>query len=98
MLDLGFGSDSGPPNYAAIAKLVANMEPRALTNEALPDVITILEYLKNECIERHRANEKQEQKLKAWETELNAREKKIEIRQRAVNLVITGRKGWLPWR
>lgn len=98
MVDFGFGSDGGKPNYAAIAQLVSKMEPRALTNEALPDVITILEFMKNECLERLAEIEKQKVKLREWEVELNVREKQIEIRRRAVNLVITGRKGWLPWR
>lgn len=38
MVDFGFGSDGGQPDYAAIAQLVSKMEPRALTSDALPDV------------------------------------------------------------
>jgi hypothetical protein len=84
--DAVFGSDA-PANYSAIAQTVASMQPRALTAEQLPDVITIIEYMQQQVLDEQTRLNELCAKLNARERELTTRERNVEIRQRALGLV-----------
>lgn len=72
-------------NYHSIAATVRNMRPRSIPVTQYEDVITLLEWMQERCVEQHDANAKRAEELDRREQELLAREKDLAIRMRAVS-------------
>jgi len=85
-----FGSDKSADEvtYAVIAEQVKAMTPRALTPAALDDALTLIEFMRDECVKRHIANVDRTTELDQRERELDKRIRDLKIHQRAVAAVL----------
>lgn len=85
-----FGDDRSPQEvtYQTIAEQVRGMSPRALTANALDDAITLVEFMRDEAIKRHAANEARALELDAREASLVKRARDLKIHERAVAAVL----------
>ena len=87
--DKVFGPDAPPPvTFETIARQVRELEPRALTNESLDDVITIIEFMRTQCLDMHQANTDRKAALDERELTLQRREQALAVRQRAVECIM----------
>jgi hypothetical protein len=85
-----FGHDTSPQEvtYQTIAAQVKVMAPRALTANTLDDVITLIEFMRDEAIRRHDANEARALALDTREAELDRRARNLGLHERAVAAVL----------
>ena len=86
--------DGQPPEavtYQTIASQVRAMNPRALTPAMLDDVVTMIEFLRDEALNIHDANERKSQELDARERELNKHARDVAIAGRVAKAVISGK-------
>jgi hypothetical protein len=78
--DTIFGPDTAPDvTYQTIARQVASMQPRALTRESLDDVITIIEFMRTQCLEMHEVNTNKARLLTDKEAELARKEAELQL-------------------
>lgn len=78
--------DTQAVDYAAVAKTVVNMKPRALTPPQFEDVLTLLEWMQQECVRMHEHNEQRAAHLAEREQQIIAREKELRIRARTIDV------------
>jgi hypothetical protein len=83
-----FGPDKSPIDYSAIASLIRDMDPRALTNDKLADVLTMIEYLQRETMRVHDGNAQRAAELDRKDQALAERERALALRSRAVDAVL----------
>jgi hypothetical protein len=85
-----FGDDKSPQEvtYQAIAEQVRAMTPRALTPHALDDVITLVEFMRDEAIKAHDANVIRSAELDARELGLAKRARDLKLHERAVAAIL----------
>lgn len=85
-----FGDGQSPQEvtYAVVAEQVREMTPRALTPPALDDAITLIEFMRDEAIKRHTANEVRSRELDAREKALEKRARDLKTHERAVAAVL----------
>jgi hypothetical protein len=90
-------------SYRTIAEQVRNLKPRALTPDVLDDVLTLLEFMRDECIRQHDDNLIAARKLDEREMTLRERERQVAIRTRALDVASGSsgarrRAGLMFWR
>ncbi len=78
--------DKQPVDYSSVAKIVANIQPRALTENQYEDVITLIEWMKEQCVASHTANIQHAKELDIRALEIERREKELRARSRAVGV------------
>lgn len=81
-------SDTGAPlpvDYTRVAAHIRSMEPRALTPAQHEDVITLLEYMRDQLIERDASVETRTKQVAAREAAVALRERELAIRSKAVH-------------
>ncbi len=78
--------DAQSVDYAAVAKTVAGIKPRALTPPQFEDVVSLIEWMQSECVAMHEFNAKRTVELDAREKALVQREKDLQVRMRTVNV------------
>jgi hypothetical protein len=85
-----FGDGASPQEvtYQTIATQIRSMVPRALTANTLDDVITLVEFMRDETIRRHDANEARSVALDEREKALNKRARDLALHERAVAAVL----------
>ena len=85
-----FGSDKSADEvtYAVIAEQVKAMTPRALTPAALDDALTLIEFMRDECVKRHEANTLRAAELDTREKALEKRARDLKTHERAVAAVL----------
>jgi hypothetical protein len=85
-----FGQDLSPQEvtYQTIVAQIKDMAPRALTANALDDAITLVEFMRDEAIRRHEANEFRKGVLDELEAHLNKRSRDLKLHERAVQAVL----------
>jgi hypothetical protein len=64
------------------------MAPRALTTNTLDDVITLIEFMRDEALRRHNHNELRSGELDAREKSLDKRARDISLHERAINAML----------
>jgi len=74
--------------YRTIAAQIKEMVPRALTANALDNAVTLVEFMRDEVIRRHDANEKRSLELDQREASLVKRARDLKIHERAVAAVL----------
>jgi hypothetical protein len=89
--NFGDGEPVEAVTYHTIASQVRAMNPRALTPSMLDDVVTMLEYLRDEALRIHDANEARSAELDARERELNKRARDVAVAGRVAKAVISGK-------
>lgn len=95
-----FGADTPPEQvtYQAIAAQIRQLNPRALTANALEDVILMIEWMQDETIKRNDELTRKGNELAEKQRELDALERSLKIKQRAVDAVLKrtsdGRRYW----
>ena len=101
-VDSAFGGDDPSNadivNYHTIATQVANMKPRALTTASFDDVVTLIEYMRDQALKMHQLNLKASEALFEREKQVTKREKELAIRQRAVEAAIRSTTVGSRWR
>ena|SRR5579883_1106645 len=89
--NFGDGEPAEAVTYQTIAAQVRAMNPRALTPGMLDDVITMVEYLRDQALSIHDANEKRSAELDQRERELNRRARDVAAAGRVAKAVISGK-------
>lgn len=86
----GFGPavEVSETTYSTIAQQVRDMRPSALTPDKFDDVITIIEYMRDQALKIHERNEQQATQLAERELNVTRREREIETKARAVKAAI----------
>lgn len=86
----GFGPDIPPTvtRFEDVLAYVKTMEPVCVAAEALPDVIAILEYTREQVLKMHAKAVEIGKELDVRDADLTRREVALSIRQRAVDLVL----------
>jgi hypothetical protein len=77
-----FGQDPPDVTYDTIAAQVRDMKPRALRPTQFDDVVTLIEWLRDEALKIHEHNAKASEVLHARELAVTRRERDVGIRQR----------------
>ncbi|WP_454627718.1 hypothetical protein [Bradyrhizobium cenepequi] len=86
--DFGTGQSPDEVTYHTIAAQIRNMVPRALTPNALDAALTMIEYLRDEGLKLHDANEARAKELDEREAKLNKRARDLALAQRAADAVL----------
>jgi len=88
-----FGDDTPAEavTYATLAAQVRAMNPRALTPNMLDDVIMMVEYMRDEALRIHDANEARSKALDEREKELNRRAREVALASKVAKAVIAGK-------
>lgn len=86
--DIVFGGrlDTGV-QFSDVLEYVKTMRPSALTTDALPDVIDILDYTRTQVIALHEQTEALAKQLEEKQAFLTKREAELSIRLKALRLV-----------
>jgi hypothetical protein len=85
--DAAFGPDPEGPQDVTYKTLVAQieaMEPRALSQQSWPDAVKIIEWMRNEALRAHKANEILARTLTEREVEVARRERAVDAQQKVV--------------
>lgn len=77
-----------PVDYSRIASHIKAMEPRALTADQFTDVVTLIEWMRNEITKQDEALEVREADVAARERAVKQRERDVAIRQRVVGVAM----------
>lgn len=96
-----FGDDTAPEvTFQTIARQVRDMQPRALSHDGLDDVVTIVEYMRDQCLDMHAEMKNKARLLSEREADLVRREKELATRQKAVDAVLKVKapRRWYFWR
>jgi N-acetyl-beta-hexosaminidase len=92
-----FGPDNGVDPYKSIADTVRAIKPRALTPDQHADVLTLMEFMQEQCTKQHDLNIAYAAALAEREQELSRREQHVELKHRLALSVIatskTARRG-----
>lgn len=88
MTTFGDGASPQEVTYQSIVAQIKEMQPRALTANSLDDVITLVEFMRDESIKRHDANVTRAQELAEWERTIMIRERNLKLHERAVAAVL----------
>jgi hypothetical protein len=81
-------SSTSRPSYKSIVAQIEQLKVRALAPTDYEDVITLIEYVRNEALKLHQANEIASQTLKEREAAVSRREHDVKLRSRAVEAAI----------
>lgn len=86
----GFGPDIPPTvtRFEDVLAYVRTMEPVCVAAEALPDVIAILEYTREQVLKMHDKAQEIGKRLDERDADLTRREAALNIRQRAVDMIL----------
>lgn len=79
-------ADTPKVDYAAVAKTVAGIQPRALTPPQYEDVVSLIEWMQSECVAMHKFNEARTAELEQREIAVAQREKDARVRARVINV------------
>lgn len=91
--DAVFGPDSdSPPDYHSIAAQIRAVDQRALTPEQHSDVLTMLEYMRDQTVKLYDANVEREQALAKREADVARREREVELKMRTLNSALKTRE------
>ena len=85
------------PTLKTIVAQIKATDPRALSPEDYEDVVTLLEYIRDETLKNHERVEEASKKLAERERDVTKRERDLAIRQRAVMAAaaIQPRRRWI---
>ena len=78
-------ADTPKVDYAAVAKTVAGIQPRALTPPQYEDVVVLIEWMQSECVRMHEFNEQRSKQLDERSAQITAREKELRVRARTID-------------
>lgn len=86
-------------DYTRVAAHIRELQPRTLTPGQYEDVITLLEYMRDELVKREQALSEATLVIEDREREVAQREKDVSIRSKAVSMVATvaPRRTWLSY-
>lgn len=94
-----FGADNPPVSYDGIAAQIRGMKPSALRTDQLDDVLTLIEFMRDNALVIHDRNIENAKVLAARELEISKRERAVALRQRTVEAVLKTRtvkyRGWV---
>ncbi len=82
-----FGADR-PVTYEVIASQVKAMKPSALTPSQFDDVVVLIEYMRDEAVKAHDANDLAAKSLAEREAAVTKREREVAIRGRVIEAAI----------
>ena len=94
-----FGTDQSM-SLEELAAAIKQVDVKRTPTSKLPDVIDIIEHLRDSALSIHAAATNQTIKLNEREAFLTQREAELAIRQRAVNSLLgkANPRRWLPWK
>lgn len=84
-------------DYTRVAAHIREMQPRALRPEQYEDVITLLEYMRDELIQRQTELEASTLLIEQRERDVAQREKDVSIRSKAVEAAASIGKKQRRW-
>lgn len=92
-----FGDDFRPTvRMDDIVAFIKETKPSALTPDAYADVISILEYMRDTQLRMNDALNAREQTLNNRDVQLTQKEKELNMRKRAVDLILKGQTEPVP--
>lgn len=94
-----FGEDTSPVSYKFVADQVRAMKPNNMTADNADDVLTLMEYMRDQLLAEHDIQIKRADELERREAEVAVRERNVAIRLRVAEVAakVTPKKARRWW-